>query len=205
MEEILTLQGEVAADIVRGVEVELTPMEQEHLAGRGTIRPDVYDAYLRGMEGMLGARGDWDRAIAYFEETIERDPLHAQAHAALAQVLRSTVMGGGRSPQQRIPRAKKLAEKAVDLDPTLAEAHAIRGALLLQFDWNREAARNAFEKAVSLNPSSVIVRREYFIYLLSVGKIPGSSSGGSPAPGTRPQVFRAPPIRGLGAPFVRGR
>ena len=179
LEEILALQSAVAADIARGVEVELTPREEGYFAARPEINREAQEAYLRGQHEFIkttfvratkGTEADWGKAIAYFQEAIEKEPLHAWAHAALADMLRMTGMTGGRAGQDAMLRAKQAAEKAVKLGPDLAEAHAVLGAIRAQFDRDWEGAEKELQEAIRLNPSSIAARTESSIYFVAVGR-----------------------------------
>jgi len=167
--DILSLQGEVARAIAREIQVALTPLEEERLAGGSPVDPEAYESYLMGqyhlkMESIEGARA----AKRHFEAAIARDPDNALAYAGLAEAL---VHWGGflLSSDEFEARAEAAALKALEIDDALGEAHlALGNVRWAQWDW--EAARKEYERAIELNPSYAEAHHLYAHYLWAMGR-----------------------------------
>jgi len=118
-----------------------------------------------------------DRAIECFEGTVARAPDFAAAHAALGEAhLTSSIAVFGKThpPLTAIPLARAAAERALDLDPRLAEAQAVLAHIACCFDWDWSRSRQLFEAAVRNDPHHVGVRQYYAIGLLAIGDFDGA-------------------------------
>ncbi len=167
--EVLAMQADVVRALALATRLAVRPEAQERLATVRAVRPDVYEAYLKG-------RYEWNQrtqqslqlAVAQFTRAVELDPSYAPAHAALADCFNQlgTVLVGGGSPQQYRPRAAAEAIKALQIDPYSAEAHAALGFVEhYQRQWI--AAEQEFRRAIELNPSYSLVRIWYANFLMS--------------------------------------
>jgi TolB-like protein/Tfp pilus assembly protein PilF len=167
--DILSLQSEVARAIAREIQVALTPLEEERLAGGRRVDPEAYESYLMGQyhlknESIEGARA----AKRHFEAAIARDPDNALAYAGLAEAL--VGLGGFLlSSDEFEARAEAAALKALEIDDALGEAHlALASVKWAQWDW--EGARKEYERAIELNPSYAEAHHLYAHYLWAVGR-----------------------------------
>ena len=166
-DEILALQEDIAQEISDKLRLQLSGEEQAQLAEQGTTNPEAYQAYLRGQHH-FGRRNDsednrereLEKAIEYFEQAIEEDSTYANAYAGLSDTYSMQAAYAIRTTQEVHPMAIAAAQKALDLDPTLAEAHNVMGAIKRQnWDWN--GAEAEFKQALELNPNSVRTLRSY--------------------------------------------
>lgn len=168
LRDVLSLQDEVARTVANQVRVQLTPQEQTRLSTARQVDPVAHQAYLRGLHELYGQTDDSkEKAISYFQEALVHDPNNALAYAGLA----SAFSGLGehyQAPTDTMPKAKAAAEKAIELDDTVAEAHASLGFIDLVFDWDWPGAEREFRKALELNPNSAAVHAQYAEYLLLV-------------------------------------
>jgi TolB-like protein/Tfp pilus assembly protein PilF len=165
---ILVLQADLARAIASEVRAKLTPPEQALLFKTPAVDPEAYEAYLKGRfhwnkastEGLLQARQQ-------FEDAIRMDPGFAPAHAALADTYTWSYRWGGpqRPPREAFPKAKVAALKALELDETLAEAHASLAYIKEAYDWDWEGAERGYRRAIELDPNSPSVRHSYALYL----------------------------------------
>jgi TolB-like protein/Tfp pilus assembly protein PilF len=165
---ILILQADLARAIASEVRAKLTPPEQALLSKARTVDPEAYEAYLKGRfhwnkasaEGLLQARRQ-------FEDAIRMDPGFAPAHAALADTYTWSYRWGGpqRPPREAFAKAKAAALKALELDETLAEAHASLAYIKEAYDWDWDGAERGYRRAIELNPNSPSVRHSYALYL----------------------------------------
>jgi len=166
MEDVFAVQDEIAAAIVNELKLKLFEGERQALAKRPTDDPELYNLYLLGRyhwyrfteEGLT-------RSEEYFERALERDPRFALAYVGAAEVLHFKPWFLDARPRETIPKAKTYVRKALELDPMQGETYAVSGRISLFYDWNREAADGAFQRAVSLSPGSAMVRGHYADFL----------------------------------------
>ena len=169
MSSILGLQRDVAHMIAAEIRATLTPEEKVLLRGARSVNAASYEAYLKGRYHWNKASGTaLLQARAYFEEAINKDPSFAQAYVGLANSYTWAYRWDAPSllkPREAFPKAKTAALKAIELDATLAEAHASLAYIKEAYDWDWEGAERDYRRAIQLNPSSPGVRHGYAIYL----------------------------------------
>lgn len=169
--DVLTVQNTVALDIAREVRIRLTSAEQQRLGQHMAVRPDAYDAYLRGRYlQTTQSGGSLKDALAAFQEAIHLDPTYAPAYAGLADTYSLLANYGVLSPSDAFPGAIAAAKKSLDLDPMLAEAHTAAAYPEHHYTWDWAAAEREYKKAVSLSPSYPTAHLRYAEYLSSVGR-----------------------------------
>lgn len=151
---VLSLQGELAQAIVQQVKVKLTPQERARLAEERSVDPAAHDAYLRGRFHLnRPTPSEVSKAIEFFEEATRKDPAYALAYAGLANAYNYIGWLGGAPAREVFPKAKQAAIRALELDETLAEAHAELGYTATFYDWEWATAERELERAVALNPN----------------------------------------------------
>jgi TolB-like protein len=154
LDDIFAVQEEIAEAITEQLELTLTPDDRDRLARRRTDDLEAYDLYLLGRhnwatrtdEGLVSAR-------EFFEAAIARDSTFAPAWAGLAAVYDALPWYVDYPASEAAERGKQAALRAIELDPTLAEAHAALGVLLYEFDHDWSGAAEAFETARDLDPN----------------------------------------------------
>jgi TolB-like protein/predicted Ser/Thr protein kinase len=151
--DIVALQNDVVAAIARVLDVELTREQEQRLAAGNPVDPKTYEAYLRGMFHLTnGIPGDVPKGLAFLQQAIDADPGNPHVYAGLA--LGYATIGHGPSSDRDIwLRARAAAERAVTLNPSLAEAHAAMADVKMYFQWDYAGAERAFRRANELNPS----------------------------------------------------
>jgi len=171
LQDVLSLQADVARDIANKVRVSLTPQEQAQLSNSRSIDPRVYEAYLKGRYyyDKISTEG-FEEGLKYFRQAVTLDPNYAPAYVGLADCFKELGIWGILPPQDAREQAKEAIQKAVSLDPNLAEAHATLAHLHFVYDWDWRGAEEEFERALQLNPRSSDVRWRYAIFLAAVGK-----------------------------------
>ena len=134
--------------------------------------PTAYELYFNG-RSYWNDRDDKNirKAIAYFTEATKLDPKYARAYSGLADsyILLTTVAYGVPKDSDAINRAKYAAQKAIELDPTLSQAHASNGTLLLMTDWDWKGAEAEFRKAIDLDPDYAPAHVSYSLLLMYAG------------------------------------
>jgi serine/threonine protein kinase/tetratricopeptide (TPR) repeat protein len=175
LRDVLRLQDDVAQAIATEVRIKLTPQEQIHLSNARPVNPEAHEADLRGFYEIrkhtpaglyvAGQRESTEKAIKYFEQALALDPNDALAYAGLADAYydESTFL---RAPLEVMPKAKAAAARAIELDDTLAEAHASLGYVKLTFDWDWPDAEREFRRSLELNPNLPRAHAGYAHYLL---------------------------------------
>jgi TolB-like protein/class 3 adenylate cyclase/Flp pilus assembly protein TadD len=154
LQDIFSVQSDIAQQVAKALEVRLGVRESSALRQQQTQNPDAYSLYLKGRNHWnLRSENEINRAIKYFEEAIGRDPRYALAYAGLSDCYSILGYYGFRRGTVAFPRAKELAEKALSLNESLAESHASLGQALTlyYFDWKR--AGSELDRALELNPS----------------------------------------------------
>ncbi len=170
LNDVLALQSEVATTIAREVKGALTPEQQSRLGQRRATSPAVYDLYLRGRHAWnLRTAEGFRTAISYFSEAIKEDPAFALAYAGLADTY-SLIGGPAFGEVQPAANAKAMAQRAIELDDTLAEAHASLAAVLHRNEGAIAAADREFKRAVELNPGYATGHQWYAILLAEEGR-----------------------------------
>jgi serine/threonine-protein kinase len=174
---VLAIQNDVARAVAREVDVKLTPEADAGLAASTrTVVPAAYDACARGRHAWdKRSKSDLRDAIRFFQESLDADPTYAPAYVGMADSYAQLGYGSFISPEDAFPRARAAASRALDLDPTLAEAHAALGYSLMYYDWKFSAAEAEFKRALDLNPNNAIAR-QWYAYLLTALERPLSDA-----------------------------
>jgi len=169
--DILMLQSEVVQAIARQIRIKLTSQEQERLQSAHSLSPEAYEAYLRGRYlWNKRIREHLENSVKQFKKAIQLDPGYAAAYAGLADAY-LTLQDEGYLPQKdAIAKAKVAAEKALQIDETLAEAHnSLAHAYFHELNWL--AAEREFRRSIALNPTCVTAHFYYANYLVVQGRI----------------------------------
>jgi TolB-like protein/DNA-binding winged helix-turn-helix (wHTH) protein/Tfp pilus assembly protein PilF len=169
--DVLALESDVARSVASRVEVTVTGEEQSKLVAARHISPEVYESYLKGQFARGNSRAEIEQSIAYFEDAISKDPTFAPAYVGLAEAYER--VGGsffGVPTNETRPRVIRAARKALELDPQLAEPHALLGKVLKkQFHWADAEAE--YKQALALNPNNSTAHIEYAEWLVSHGRV----------------------------------
>jgi TolB-like protein/tetratricopeptide (TPR) repeat protein len=166
--DVLDVQADVARSIASQVKLTLTPVEQERLAARHPVDPNVFNLYLKGRA--LADQGTEDaivKGIAYLEQALQTDPKYAPAHAAMALAYGS-LTPDYRAPKDVMPKSREHAVRAIELDDTLSEAHTALARVMFFYDWDWAGAENEIRHAIDLNTSSADAHDLYGSYLTAV-------------------------------------
>jgi TolB-like protein/DNA-binding winged helix-turn-helix (wHTH) protein/Tfp pilus assembly protein PilF len=170
LQDILALQNEVAQDITRKIQIELTPQDRIHPIPH-SVNPEAYEAYLRGRFQLT--RQDpqaFKEALAQFQHALELDPLFAPAYSGLSDTYNLFANYGVLSAKEAFPRAEAAANKALQLDNSLAEAHASLGFIKNHYDWDWAGAEREYKEAIALSPSYAVAHLRYAEFLSTVAR-----------------------------------
>jgi TolB-like protein/DNA-binding winged helix-turn-helix (wHTH) protein/Tfp pilus assembly protein PilF len=166
---VVLLEEEIARTIAREIKVVAAPIRQSHTA---YANRNAFEAYLRARYYVAQRSApDVNKAITWYEKAIEEDPAYAAPYAGLADCYHQlgTVMIGGRSPVESRKLAMAAANRALVIDPGLAEAHAALAYSNL-YDWNWAAAAQEFERALRLDPNYPSAHLWFAHYLSARGQ-----------------------------------
>jgi len=167
MRDVIALQNEVARAVAREIQVKLTPHEEELLAKIRQIKPEAYQAYLKGRFFREKRTGeDLKKAIECFEQAIEVDPNYAMSYAGVADSFLLLPQYSPFPPKEAYLKAKEAALKALEIDNTLAEAHASLAMIKVVSDLDWEGAEKEFKRAIELNPSYATAHHWYAFWLM---------------------------------------
>jgi DNA-binding winged helix-turn-helix (wHTH) protein/TolB-like protein/Flp pilus assembly protein TadD len=165
------LEGRLLHDLARALRVALSPAEGSGLTRPPTTNTAAYEAYLRGRH-LWNQRSEASlhAAIEQFRRAIDLDPPFALAHAGLADAHTTLGYLGYVPPVSTFPLGRPHALKALQLDPTLSQAHASLAYIKFYFDWDWDGARQEFRRAIELNPNDPVAHQWHAVYLLAAGQ-----------------------------------
>jgi serine/threonine protein kinase/Tfp pilus assembly protein PilF len=171
--DLLAIQQEISREIAKQLRLKLSGDDRQKLAKASTPNPEAYRLYLLG-------RYWWNRrteeavkkSIEYFQQAIEKDPGYAQAWVGVADGYQSLGNYSWMPPADAFPRARAAAARAIELEETLAEAHASLAAQKTLFEWDWRGGEREFRRAIELNPDYASTHHWYGLHLLARGRIP---------------------------------
>jgi TolB-like protein/Tfp pilus assembly protein PilF len=165
--DLLAVQEDIARQVSERLQLKLTGEDQKRVSKRFTEDPEAYQLYLRGRfywskrteEGL-------NRGVEYFKQAIEKDPGYALAYAGMADCYAIMVELEGSSPTEIRPKVKAAAQKAIELDDSLAEAHTSLAAAY-EYEWDWPKAEEQYRRAIEMNPNYATAHHWYAAYLIS--------------------------------------
>jgi len=169
--DILRVQDEVAAAVASRIRVALPVGAVEAFDWKTktarAVNPEAYDAYLRGRLYWTN-RADIHKSIDAYQQAIDKDPNYALAYAGLARsyALLGQVPYDDMPPVVAKPKTRAAAERALQLDPQLGEAHSVLANVSFSYDWDFEAAEREFQRAFTLNPNDATAHLWYSHYCI---------------------------------------
>jgi serine/threonine-protein kinase len=167
--DLFSLQREIARSIAVELRGRLT--SSVVMSGTGAVGPEAHEAYMRG-------RYHWNRrtehevkqSVEYFSRAVALDPQFAEAHVGLSEAYNVLGFYAWLPPAEVFPKGRAAAERALSLQPNLADAHASLAYVRLYYDWDWAAAEAAFQRALQINAGSALVHQWYANYLTSRGR-----------------------------------
>ena len=166
--DVIALQQQIAGDIADKLRSKLSRVEKQQVTKQGTQNPEAYQLYVKGRYYWnKRTNPDLKTAITYFNQAIDKDPGYALAYSGLADAYGVLSSYGG-DPNDVDPKSYAAAEKALELDPTLARPHAILTGKNL-YKWDFSGAEAEFRKALELDPSDATVHQWFSEMLGGIG------------------------------------
>ncbi|HJR07614.1 MAG TPA: tetratricopeptide repeat protein [Pyrinomonadaceae bacterium] len=170
--DLLSVQEEISRQISEKLRTKLSGAEEARLAKRHTTSTEAYQTYLKGrFHWNKRTQEGIEKGIEYFKQAIALDPAYALAYAGLADsyALLGAVEYAALSPNEAMREAREATLKALELDDTLAEAHASLAYVRI-FDWNWTEAEREYRRSIELNPSYATAHHWYAHYLTAMGR-----------------------------------
>src|SRR5262249_21116280 len=143
--DLIALQSEIARDVSTRLKARLSGAEEARVTKNYTENPEAYQLYLKG-------RFFWNKrtteslkqATEFYRQAIDKDPNYARAYASLAETYALFPIYSVALPSEIMPQAKAMALRALEIDDSVAEAHAALGVYLGEFEWDRPGAEREF-------------------------------------------------------------
>jgi len=171
LNDIFKIESEIAKTVAETLQAKLSGSEQHAISARPTENTEAYELYLKG-------RFFWDKrtgenlkkSIDYFNQATAADPNYALAYVGLADCYLLLEDYGGTPANEAYPKANAFAQRALQLDGSLAEAHTSLAYVYSNL-WQWEQAEEEFKRAITLNPNYSTAHHWYSLYLLDLGRI----------------------------------
>jgi TolB-like protein/Tfp pilus assembly protein PilF len=169
--DMFALQVDLAKDMTSMLRMRLTGEDEKRMAKSYTANPEAYQDYLKGQYGWNKRTEEGlNKAIDFFQQAIAKDPTYALAYSGVSDGYSQLALIGFVPPKEAFPKAKEAAQKALELDGTLAEAHTSLAWIKANYDWDRAGAEREFQRAIELKPSSVTAHQLYGLALAWTGR-----------------------------------
>jgi TolB-like protein/DNA-binding winged helix-turn-helix (wHTH) protein/Tfp pilus assembly protein PilF len=171
---LLALQGEIAQEIADEIQLTLGDRKPITTAPQSALSPPQYEAYDLYLKGQYffnkRTAAGFQEAIKYFQQATARDPNYARAYTGLADAY--ALMGGysGFPQTEHILKARAAALRALQIDPSLAEAHTALALIVQNYDWDWQTAEKEFRRAIKLNPNYATAHHWYAEHLMWRGR-----------------------------------
>lgn len=168
---IFAVQDAISNRVAAALALRLGSAERMRLTKHHTENVEAYQLYLRGRFHVFKLTPpEINKGISYFQQAIAIDPRYALAYAGLSDAYRSLALGSEMPPTEFLSKSKAAAQKAVELDDALSEAHTALAMTVFWGDWNWNEAENQFKRALELNPNSANAHLFYAHLLSNLGR-----------------------------------
>lgn len=169
--DVFTVQDLISQKVAEALVGRLSGEEMSRLSKRGTENIQAYQLYLTG-------RYHWNKlipveiriSVAFFEQATQLDPKYALAYFGLAEAYRALAITGDVRPKETMPQAKAAATRALEIDDSLAEAHASLVFIHTWYDWDWSGGEREARRAIALNPNSGAAHSAYAQLLSDLGR-----------------------------------
>jgi serine/threonine-protein kinase len=164
--DVFDVQDTIAEKAVSALALRLNQDEKRKLTQRYTENVEAYHQYLRGRYHISKLTQPGIRkSIEFFQQAIDIDPTYALAYAWVAEAYRRLPITSDVAPMDAFPKVKAAALKALEIDPTLADAHTALAFAKFWFDWDWTGAEHEIKRAIDLSPNSGEVHHGYGVLL----------------------------------------
>ncbi len=168
--DLVALQNEIGHEVSQKLRVQLSARDEQKLKKEYTSSTEAYQLYLRGRyHALKRTLPETQKAISYFQQAIAVDPSYALAYVGLSDAHVSSLAANLPS-NEVFPQARVAAQKAIEIDDTLAAAHAQLGFIIFWYDWDWGASENKFKRALELDPDGADTHLFYAHLLSNTGR-----------------------------------
>jgi DNA-binding winged helix-turn-helix (wHTH) protein/TolB-like protein/Tfp pilus assembly protein PilF len=169
--DIFAVQDAISGRVAGALALHLGGEEERRLAKHYTDNAAAYELYLTGRYHLFKLTPtEVRKAAGFFQEAVAADPPYALAYTGIADAYRTLPITSDVPPKDAFPKATEAVTKALQLDDSLAEAHAIRGWIKFWFDWDWAASESNFRRAIDLDPNNADAHRGYAHLLSNTGR-----------------------------------
>jgi serine/threonine-protein kinase len=169
--DIFAVQDAISGRVAGALALHLSGEEERRLSKRYTENAAAYELYLRGRYHLFKLTPpEVRKGIEFFQEAAAVDPAYTLAYTGVADAYSTLPITSDVAPRDAFPKAKEAVTKALELDDSLAEAHAILGRIKFWFDWDWAGSESEFRRAIELNPNNADARRGYAHLLSNIGR-----------------------------------
>ena len=170
--DLVALQSEIARDVSSKLKSKLSGADVAKVGKGHTANPEAYRLYLQGRFYWNKRTGpDLKKSIEYFDQAIALDPAYAQAYSGLGDVYTVIVSyTADLRPDETFPKARAAAQKALEIDPDLAEPHVTLAEVLHDYDWKHAEAEKEYKRAIEIDPNYPYAHQGYGRYLSHMGR-----------------------------------
>ena len=171
--DILAIQEDITSVITEKLRLEISHEDKERLTKRYTDNSEAYQLYLRGRYFWnKRTEADIKKGIEYFQKAIEADPNYALAYTGMSDSYALLGSGGFDTmlPDEAMPKAREAAQRALEIDDTLAEAHTSLAYVKFIYDWDWATADSEFKRSTELNPNYATAHHLRSLYLLAMDR-----------------------------------
>lgn len=166
MKDIFDIQDEISLSIVDALKVKLLGEEKSEVLKRYTENTEAHELYMKGRFFWFKFNPEgWTKARECFEQALQKDPNFALAYTGLADAL--TAAAVFTPPKEVLPQAKEMIQRALKLDPSMAEVWCSESAVKFFYEWDWAGSEGASKKAIELNPRYVLTHDLYSLNLLT--------------------------------------
>ena len=167
--DLVAVQKDITRDVSQKLELKLSGADVQRLIKTYTNDPEALQLYLRGRYRVLkSSPADIEAGIKDFQQAIDRDPAYALAYVGLADAYRAPV--SERLPSEALAKSKAAAQKALEIDDSLADAHAVLGFIIFWYEWNWPASEAELKRAIELDPKNSDAHNFYAHLLSNTGR-----------------------------------
>jgi TolB-like protein/Flp pilus assembly protein TadD len=167
--DLITLQKDIAREVSRELHVRLSGPEVQRVTKTSTENVEAFQLYLKGRHHLMKSTPpEIEIGIKYFQQAIDIDPAYTMAYVGLADAYRAP--GAEKFPAEALQRSKAAALKAIELDDSLADAHAVLGFIIFWYEWNWAESEKECKRAIELAPNNSDAHLFYAHLLSNLGR-----------------------------------
>ena len=169
--ELFTVQDSISREVSHKLRLRISGETESRVAKRYTQNIEAYQLYIKARRWCEKRSTEgFRRGIEYLTQAIQIDPNYALAQAELAQCISVPCYYGAVDPNVAYPKARHLAQRALEIDPDLVEAHEVLATVLQNYDWNWLGAAREYRKTIDLNANYPMAHYHYSYHLALLGR-----------------------------------